>query len=83
MYKIFVIGSANAQHNDAFLKIHYFVSVSSMYVKLCFVDSKRNNTLALYVFLWQLKLYAFHYTVITYGYFNAWSRDKTIQLSMK
>ena len=41
------------------------------------LDSKRSNTLALYVFLRRLKLHAFNYTIISYGYFNIrrWDKD--------
>ena len=86
-------------HNKAFLDIHTFTSVTSTYLNFCSVaksmlywqylwntmlDSKRNNTLALHVFLQELILHTFNYTIVTYGYFNVWSwEDKTIHLSMK
>ena len=45
------------------------------------LDSKRSNTLALYAFLRRLKLQAFNYTIITYGYFNIreWDKDHSTQ----
>ena len=45
------------------------------------LDSKRSNTLALYAFLQQLKLHAFNYAIITYGYFDirGWDKDHSTQ----
>ena len=34
-------------------------------------NSKQNNILAMYPFLWQLKLHIFNYTVITY-----WTKER-------
>ena len=34
---IYVTGFAKTQHNDAFLEIQIFASVSSIYLKLCSV----------------------------------------------
>ena len=36
-YWLYVTRFTKTRHNDAFLKILIFVSVSSIYVKLCFV----------------------------------------------
>ena len=88
--KLYVTQFAKTRHNNAFLEIQIFASVSSIYLKLCSVaipmyiantfrvtrlDSKRSNTLALYAFLWQLILHVFNYMIITYGYFNIQSWD--------
>ena len=44
----------------------------------------RSNALASYAFLRRLKLHAFHYTTITFGYFNlrGWDKDHSTQNEM-
>ena len=94
-----VIQSTKIRHSNAFLKIQIFASVHSMHLKVCsvvismlyckqfsvvtVVDNKRSNKLALYAFLWWLKLHVSNYTIITYGYYNIQGWEKTVELSMK
>ena len=83
---------AKTPHNDAFLEMQIFISVNSIFLKLCSVaismlyiantfqvtrqDSKRSNTLALHAILWRLILHVFNYTIITCRNFNLQSWDK-------
>ena len=43
-------------------------AVFQIVFKFTRLDSKRSNTLALYGFLWLLKLHVFNYKIVTYGY---------------
>ena len=55
-----------------------------MSYKARYVAREAINALALYAFLWQLKLQLFNYTIITYGYFyiRRWDKDHSTQNEM-
>ena len=94
---IYVIRFAKSRHNDAFLEILIFASLSSIYLKLCSVAIPMLywKYFSSYKARWQEKqnisfvriptaLHVFNYTTITYRYSNirSWNKDHSTQYKM-